>query len=165
MRRLACLPAGRRAGVGNALRDRAIPSGGKSPGRAASGPAAGVVGSVAQAPRPAPGAVADPGLARPSPNRATGRFTSSARKNLILRLPSAQNISCSPMQAKQETSVAMVTRLPAKIPRAPVEQDAVAEVLRVRYAGLAALGQRRERTRALKRATTPELPTGKTRVV
>lgn len=51
-----------------------------------------------------------------------------------------------------------------RIPR-PTEQTAIAEVLMEMDAELAALEQRREKTRALKQAMMQELLTGRTRLV
>ena len=58
----------------------------------------------------------------------------------------------------------MATKLAIPFPPLP-EQTAIAEVLTDMDAELAALEQRREKTRALKQAMMQELLTGKTRLV
>jgi type I restriction enzyme S subunit len=52
-----------------------------------------------------------------------------------------------------------------RLPPSKAEQTAIAEVLTDMDAELAALEQRREKTRALKQAMTQELLTGRTRLV
>ena len=68
-------------------------------------------------------------------------------------------------QAQPFVSVGSVRKAFVTVPRTLGEQTAIAEVLTEMDAELAALEQRREKTRALKQAMMQELLTGKTRLV
>jgi type I restriction enzyme S subunit len=71
------------------------------------------------------------------------------------------------MSGSTRSSVGMevLRKLDVALPPSPEEQDAIAEVLAEMDAELAALEQRREKTRALKQAMMQELLTGRTRLV
>jgi len=66
---------------------------------------------------------------------------------------------------QQSYTARLVKQLPIEIPPTPAEQTAIAEVLTEMDKELAALEQRREKTRALKQAMMQELLTGITRLV
>jgi type I restriction enzyme S subunit len=59
----------------------------------------------------------------------------------------------------------MIARMPVPLPPTEAEQTAIAGVLKDMDAELAALDQRREKTRVLKQAMVQELLTGKTRLI
>ena len=84
-----------------------------------------------------------------------------------LRSPmTAKQISDVNVQAAQANiSLQNVRDLEIHVPPTPPEQTAIAEVLTDMDAELAALEQRREKTRALKQAMMQELLTGRTRLV
>jgi type I restriction enzyme S subunit len=67
--------------------------------------------------------------------------------------------------AQPGLSVSKILKLEIDTPPAKAEQTAIAEVLTDMDAELAALEQRREKTRALKQAMMQELLTGKTRLI
>jgi type I restriction enzyme S subunit len=66
--------------------------------------------------------------------------------------------------AQQVVNLAALNKLQFRIPSIP-EQSSIAEVLTDMDADLAALEQRRNKTRDLKQAMMQELLTGKTRLV
>jgi type I restriction enzyme S subunit len=66
--------------------------------------------------------------------------------------------------AQQVVNLAALNKLQFSVPPLP-EQTAIAEVLTDVDAELAALEQRRDKTRALKQAMMQELLTGKTRLI
>jgi type I restriction enzyme S subunit len=59
----------------------------------------------------------------------------------------------------------MISRMLIPLPPTKAEETAIAEVLTEMDAEIAALEQRREKTRALKQAMMQELLTGKTRLI
>jgi type I restriction enzyme, S subunit len=84
-------------------------------------------------------------------------YLNSPRGRRVVLAPSAGS-------AQLVVNLAELNKLELQLPTLD-EQTAIAEVLTDMDKELVALGQRREKTRALKQAMTQELLTGKTRLV
>ncbi len=81
------------------------------------------------------------------------------------QIPRSASAICCPARASRPRPACRVAlKSPLHLPPLP-EQTAIAEVLTEMDAELAALEQRREKTRALKQAMMQELLTGRTRLV